>query len=81
MGCCVQRQKFEGEGEHFSSDELPTFENITRIYMEHQLPFPNDDYLSHKKEKLIFMIINLLRVKPKIFLTQMKNLKTKCEKR
>ena len=82
MGCCVTRNKtLEGDADILGGDELPTYENISRIYNDYQLPYPIDDYMTHKKEKLIFMIINLLRVKPKIFLQQMRSLKVKCEKR
>jgi hypothetical protein len=70
MGCCVQRNKFENDEETFLFlNSLPTYENIHQAYQELQLPYISEESLPHKKERLIIMIVNMLRVKPKIFLT------------
>jgi hypothetical protein len=47
---------------------LPTYENIAGVYNELELPRPIESQGLHQKEKLIFMIINLVRVRPKIFM-------------
>jgi hypothetical protein len=62
MGCCVSRTKFENFGdEQFDTvNNLPTYDNITTIYRDLDLPSYLDKYLVHKKEIMIFMIINLL---------------------
>jgi hypothetical protein len=62
-------------------NQLPTYDNIAQVYRELELPPTLDRYLTHKKEHLIFMIVNLLRVRPKIFMQQMQNLKVKCDMR
>ena len=83
MGCCVQRSKYDGDNDqqYTMINSLPTLENISQAYRDLDLPQYQDNVLTHKKERLIFMIINLLRVKPKIFLHQMNYLKTKCDMR
>jgi hypothetical protein len=68
--------------EYREINTLPTLENLSYIYFNNlQLPTINDHYLPHPKEQVFFMIINLLRVKPKIFLQQLHQLKKKCEMR
>ena len=83
MGCCVQRSKFEGDAseEFLMLNSLPTYENISTVYRELELPCYIDKFLPHKKERIIFMIINLLRARPRIFMQQMNNLKQKCDMR
>jgi hypothetical protein len=83
MGCCVSRSKFEegGEGQFMMLNNLPSYDNISQIYRELELPAYLEQYNIHKKERLIFMIVNLLRVRPKIFLQQMNYLKNKCDMR
>jgi hypothetical protein len=70
MGCCVQRSKFEGEAneEYLMLNSLPTYENISTVYRELELPGYVEKFLPHKKERIIFMIINLLRARPRIFM-------------
>lgn len=87
MGCCAQRGKLDNfatlDTEIFTFNSIPSYENISEIY--HQIgsmplltadtsPFP------HRKEAMIFMIINLLRVRPKIFMYQMESLKSKYDR-
>lgn len=60
---------------------LPTYDNVNAVYESMELPEVDDELLSHKKEQLVFMIINLLRAKPAIFNQQISNIKTKCELR
>lgn len=84
MGCCANRSKYEGAS-GFNDDQikllnqLPTYDNILSVYNELDLPKNYDRCLMHKKEKLLFMIINLLRVRPRIFMQQMNNFKVKCD--
>ena len=61
-------------------NSIPTFENIQQVYEQLDLPEIKEDVLIHKKEQMILMIINLLRVKPKIFLYQMETLKCKYDR-
>ena len=69
------------ESEMLMMNSLPTYENISWVYDQLDLPEINSELLSHRKEQMFLMIINLLRVKPKIFLNQMEHLKAKCDKR
>lgn len=83
MGCCVQRSKFEGNQDEMfrTANMLPTYENINAIYEELMLPIVIDEQVPQVKEKLIYMIINLMRVKPAIFMHQINMLKIKCDMR
>lgn len=71
-GCCVQRCKYDSTTSHeidfYSLNSIPTYENIYSIYKSLNLPYICDEVLTLKKEQMFFMIINLLRVKPKVFL-------------
>jgi hypothetical protein len=60
-------------------NSLPTYENIMWAYEQLNLPEFPEEVNIHKKEQMFIMIINLLRVKPKIFVTQMELLKAKCD--
>ena len=60
---------------------LPTYENIEKVYEELELPLLSETMIENKKERLIMMIINLLRVKPQIFMQQINMFKVKCDMR
>lgn len=62
-------------------NRLPTYDNISLVYEGLALPELDSELISHKKEQIIFMVINLLRVKPQLFNEQINNIKTKCELR
>ena len=47
---------------------LPTYENICEAYMDLNLPEVEEDLLTHKKEQMIFMIVNMVRSKPQLYL-------------
>ena len=47
---------------------LPTYENMVQVYHDLRLPSLNSDLLQHKKEQMIFMIINMLRTQPQIYM-------------
>jgi hypothetical protein len=49
-------------------NSLPTYENVHMVYSDLELPYFDEGLLNHKKERLIYMIINLIRVKPQIFM-------------
>lgn len=72
MGCCVSRCKYDSLNSHeldfFSLNAVPTYDNIYRLYNQANLPPFREEVLTHKKEQMFFMIINLLRAKPKVFL-------------
>lgn len=40
-----------------------------------------DRLLDHKKERMFFMIINLLRMRPNIFMEQINAFKARCDMR
>ena len=40
-----------------------------------------DRFLDHKKERMFFMIINLLRMRPNIFMEQINAFKARCDMR
>ena len=75
--CCTTRGKLDQEN-FLTFNALPTYENIRQVYEELQLPIIPDSLLSHKKERVLLMIVNLMRVRPKIFMSQMNDLKAKC---
>ena len=82
MGCCALRDKLDPNDQTFVTlNSLPTYENICTVYYDLNLPTISDRVLTHKKERMVLMIINLLRTNPKIFLTQLNYLKNKCEMR
>ena len=84
MGCCVNRAKLDNFGnidtEIFTLNSIPTFENIQQVYEQMDMPDIKEECLAHKKEQMVFMIVNLLRVRPKIFLYQMETLKCKYDR-
>ena len=43
---------------------LPTYENMLTVYSELDLPSFEGYQLPHKKEQMIFMIINMVRMQP-----------------
>ena len=45
------------------------------------MPLLHENLLIHKKERVLLMIINMMRVRPKIFMTQLADLKAKCQNR
>lgn len=67
MGCCTTRMKDE-LGANFSDfhavNTLPTYENMLTVYSELDLPSFESSQLPHKKEQMIFMIINMVRMQP-----------------
>ena len=83
MGCCNTRNTsgLYDTGLHEDMvllvNRLPTLENIKAIYETLELPSPPQTSL-HEKEELLFMIVNLLRVRPRVFLPQLQSLKAKC---
>ncbi len=86
MGCCVQRAKFEDLADQDpmlkSANLLPTYENITSLYDKVGLmPSMLETLLPAKKEQMLFMIINLIRVKPTVFIHQLNTFKMKCDMR
>ena len=85
MGCCVQRAKFDEFADQDdmlrSANMLPTYENITSLYEKVGLPVINEGMLAVKKEQMLFMIINLIRVKPTVFIHQLNTFKVKCDMR
>eukprot|EP00347_Sterkiella_histriomuscorum_P005479 403356459 len=56
---------------------IPTFENIHEAYQSMKLPIIDNEILKHRKEQMIVMIINLLRVSPRVFHQQLENMKMK----
>jgi len=47
---------------------LPSYENVVAAYQELSLPIHNLKYLKHRKEQMIYMIINMVRTKPTLYL-------------
>jgi len=65
MGCCTTRIKNDELGailtEYHAVNTLPTYENMLTVYNELALPNFFGQLLPHKKEQMIFMIINMVR--------------------
>ena len=69
----------EGSESILQFTQVPTYENMVAIYDELQLPFIDSRVVIHEKEQMLLMIINLLRTRPRIFMTHIRDLKEKCE--
>ena len=59
----------------------PTYENVRQVYKDLHQPFLKDGMIANRKEEMFIMIINLLRLNPSIFNTQLKTIRYRCEKR
>ena len=84
MGCCTTRMKVD---EHTSITDfqavnvLPTYQNVKQTYDELHLPTQNMDYIPHRKESMIYMIVNMIRHKPKLYLHALSLLQDRCSQR
>lgn len=70
MGCCEARYKYDDQKNDVfnTANRLPTYENISNAYHKLNLPIVDEEYLPKEKERMIFMIVNLMRVKPIVFM-------------
>jgi hypothetical protein len=72
MGCCTTRMKPDELNsnllEYHQVNTLPTYDNMMIVYADLRLPAINQTNLSHKKEQMIFMIINMVRTQPQLYL-------------
>ena len=63
-GCCTTRMKVD---EHSQSNDfhvvntLPSFDNVFHEYNQLHLPAYSFFQIPHKKEQMIFMIVNMIR--------------------
>ena len=81
MGCCTTRMKVDehtSTADYHALNTLPTYENVTQVYMDLHLPRVNYEQLPHKKEQMVFMIINLIRSNPQLFLQALSILQDRC---
>jgi putative effector of murein hydrolase len=62
----------------YNLNTLPTYENMVQVYQELRLPSLNPELIAHKKEQMIFMIINMLRTQPQIYMHAMSILQDRC---
>ncbi len=73
MGCCVQRGKLLEEEDNLLTEKtVPTYHVVKKLYARygyHQI----DGYT--QKEEMILMLINLIRIKPRLFLHQVEGLR------
>jgi hypothetical protein len=60
---------------------LPTYDNMFAVYNELQLPPINQMLLVHKKEQMVFMIINMVRTSPKLYIHALGILQDRCSQR
>ena len=73
MGCCVQRGKLPEEDDNFLTEKtVPTYQVIKKLYAKYGYHII-DGY--SQKEEMILMLINLLRIKPRLFLNQVEGLR------
>lgn len=67
-GCCTTRMKEDQQDlllDCFHQvNTLPTYDNMQIVYQDLGLPAINPKLLKHKKEQMIFMIINMVRTQP-----------------
>jgi hypothetical protein len=65
MGCCTTRMKADELStslhDFHAVNTLPTYENMLTVYTELHLPLVNPHMLSHRKEQMVFMIVNMIR--------------------
>jgi len=84
MGCCTTRMKVD---EHSQSNDwhivntLPTFENVFQVYNELHLPAFSFNQIPHKKEQMVYMIVNMIRHKPQLYLHSLAILQERCSQR
>ena len=81
MGCCTTRMKVDEHtsvSDYHAVNTLPTYENVFQVYNELQLPQVNFIQLPHKKEQMVFMIINMIRHKPQLYLHALSILQDRC---
>ena len=84
MGCCTTRMKVDEHtsvSDYHAVNTLPTYENVFQVYNELQLPQVNFIQLPHKKEQMVFMIINMIRHKPQLYLHALSILQDRCSQR
>ena len=67
--------------EYHQVNTLPTYDNMLIVYMDLRLPYVNQIYLTHKKEQMIFMIINMVRTQPQLYLHALGILQDRCSQR
>ena len=85
--CCSTRMKPEDEMEDMLCDgyalvnTLPSYENMHHVYTELGLPMIDTRLLSHKKERMVFMIVNIIRTKPALFMQNLTILQDRCHQR
>ena len=58
----------ENFSEFSALNTLPTYENMLTVYNELYLPLFEPMMIPHKKEQMIFMIINMVRTQPQLYL-------------
>lgn len=87
MGCCTYRMKEEHNDTLFDTlslhqvNTLPTFDNMFNVYCDLKLPDLNPFLLRHKKEQMVFMIVNMVRTQPKLYIQYMSILQDRCLQR
>ena len=84
MGCCTTRMKVD---EHSQLNDfhvvntLPSFDNVFHEYNQLHLPAFSFFQIPHRKEQMIFMIVNMIRAKPEIYLQSLAILQERCSQR
>lgn len=85
MGCCTTRMKPDELNsnllEYHQVNTLPTYDNMLIVYTDLRLPPISPKYLQHKKEQMIFMIINMVRTQPSLYLHALSILQDRCSQR
>lgn len=87
MGCCTTRMKQDDEHQdtlidcYHQVNTLPTYENMMSAYSELQLPQVNPRLLKHKKEQMVFMIVNMVRTHPSLYMHALTILQDRCSQR
>ena len=84
MGCCTTRMKIDEhsqENDWHIVNTLPTFENVFQTYNELHLPAFSFNQITHRKEQMVFMIVNMIRHRPQIFTHSLTILQERCSQR
>lgn len=64
--------------DYHAVNTLPTYENMLTVYTDLRLPTIDSCLLSHKKEQMVFMIINMVRTQPQLYIHALNILQDRC---
>ena len=82
MGCCTTRMKADelhtSLMDYHAVNTLPTYENMLTVYSDLHLPPIDPLFLPHRKEQMVFMIVNMVRTQPQLYIHALSILQDRC---